>query len=280
MKGEDREGEKSRSGSTRLLLLREGGSSESIRTVSPADAPPFVAVRSWHPHRPTYHLRLCSSVFSPFSFYYREESKVVRVGGSAPEARAAIFISLLPSTSTLSSSYDLSFRLLHLLPAWSYDLHPSCLAELTTHPLSPPSTSLLLSPLSPSSPVSLSHTWKLDLWETSTLQPCLSTSSYSCRATLCYFFQPLSSQPVSFSLLFAISTLRICTSRIMQVYSAESNVKGAAERSDSGSVDSTFVPFRTRSIPALRRQPLSIESRSIRELFEGKRRKQEKEKTG
>lgn len=152
MKGEDREGEKSRSGSTRLLLLREGGSSESIRTVSPADAPPFVAVRSWHPHRPTYHLQLCSSVFSPFSFYYREESKVVRVGGSAPEARAAIFISLLPSTSTLSSSYDLSFRLLHLLPAWSYDLHPSCLAELTTHPLCPPpSTSLLLShPLVPS----------------------------------------------------------------------------------------------------------------------------------
>ena len=159
---------------------------------------------------------------------------MVRVGGSAPEARAAIFISLLPSASTLSSSYDLSFRLLHLLPAWSYDLHPSCLAELTIHPLSlSPPSSLLLSPLSPSSPVSLSHTWKLDLWETSTLQPCLSTSSYSCRATLCYFFQPLSSQPVSFSLLFAISTLRICTSRIMQVYSAESNVKGAAERSDS-----------------------------------------------
>lgn len=123
-------------------------------------------------------------------------------------------------------------------------------------PSSPPTLSAP-SPLhespsfSPSSPVSLSHTWKLDLWETSTLQPCLSTSSYSCRATLCYFFQPLSSQPVSFSLLFAISTLRICTSRIMQVYSAESNVKGAAKRSDSGSVDSTFVPFRTRSIPAL-----------------------------
>lgn len=103
----------------------------------------------------------------------------------------------------------------------------------STLSLSLPPSSLLLSPLSPSSPVSLSHTWKLDLWETSTLQPCLSTSSYSCRATLCYFFQPLSSQPVSFSLLFAISTLRICTSRIMQVYSAESNVKGAAERSDS-----------------------------------------------
>lgn len=122
-------------------------------------------------------------------------------------------------------------------------------------PSSPPTLSappLHESPsFSPSSPVSLSHTWKLDLWETSTLQPCLSTSSYSCRATLCYFFQPLSSQPVSFSLLFAISTLRICTSRIMQVYSAESNVKGAAKRSDSGSVDSTFVPFRTRSIPAL-----------------------------
>lgn len=107
------------------------------------------------PQANLYHLQLCSSVFSPFSFYYREESKVVRVGGSAPEARAAIFISLLPSASTLSSSYDLSFRLLHLLPAWSYDLHPSCLAELTIHPLSlspPPRVSFFLRshPLVPS----------------------------------------------------------------------------------------------------------------------------------
>lgn len=73
--GRSRRREVQERGSTRLLLLREGGSSESIRTVSPSNAPPcssWLFVRGT-PHRPTYHLQLCSSVFSPFSFYYREE---------------------------------------------------------------------------------------------------------------------------------------------------------------------------------------------------------------
>lgn len=63
------------------------------------------------------------------------------MGGSTPEAGAAIFISLLPSTSTSSSSSGFSFRLSSIhRPTGvgrSYDLHPSCLAEL---PLSLPLT--------------------------------------------------------------------------------------------------------------------------------------------
>lgn len=125
------------------------------------------------------------------------------VGGSAPEARAAIFISLLPSTSTLSSSYDLSFRLLHLLRARSYDLHPSCLAELT---LFPPSLTLSSSPDSHPLQPSCSRARGSSTFRKRVPSNLVFPRLLILAATLRYFFHPLSFQPVSFSLLFGIST--------------------------------------------------------------------------
>lgn len=106
------------------LLLREGGSSESIRTVSPADTHP----RPPHPlsTSPSPVALFVASFVAPlqadlppsalllsFLPFFLLLPRGGRVGGSTPEAGAAIFISLLPSISTSSFSSGFSFRLLH-----------------------------------------------------------------------------------------------------------------------------------------------------------------------
>jgi len=163
------------------LLLREGGSSESIRTVSPADThprpphpptpsqsstpSPRSSPRSWHPYRPTYHLQRCSSVFSPFSFYYREVEEWV--GRPWRRERPSLFLSYPPPRPPLSP--PASPFVSSILQGRSYDLHPSCLAEF---PLSLPLT--LSCPL-----LSPTDVRARPFGNESRFQRCLSTSSYS-----------------------------------------------------------------------------------------------------
>lgn len=122
-------------------FLREGDSSESIRTVSPADTSassrtPLVRrlIRGTPTGRPTTFSS--ASQFSPlFPFITaRRQSGWV----DPREAGAAIFISLLPSfypRPPLSPPVSPFVSPIHHLRGRSYDLHPSCLAEL---PLSLP----------------------------------------------------------------------------------------------------------------------------------------------
>jgi len=104
------------------LLLREGGSSESIRTVSPADThPPSTSPSSHPPARSVRRLVRSTPTGRPTTFSAAPQFSPLfpfitarrKVGGSTPEAGAAIFISLLPSISTSSFSSSFSFRLLH-----------------------------------------------------------------------------------------------------------------------------------------------------------------------
>lgn len=88
-------------------------------------------------HRPTYHLQLCSSVFSPFSFYYREVDEWV--GRPRRRERPSLFLSYPPPRPPLPPPASPFVSSIHRPTGVgrSYDLHPSCLAEL---PLSLPLT--------------------------------------------------------------------------------------------------------------------------------------------
>lgn len=146
------------------MLLREGGSSESIRTVSPADThplghptlpsplvAPFVAsfVAPLQADLPPSALLLS---FLPF-FLLLPRGGIV--GGSTPEReRPSLFLSYPPSRPPLSPPASPFVSSIHR--GRSYDLYPSCLAEL---PLSLPLT--LSCPLP-----SPSLTCELDLLET------------------------------------------------------------------------------------------------------------------
>lgn len=162
-RGKEREKERGPGAGPPGLLLREGGSSESIRTVSPADTHPRPTplsarrpvrrlVRGTPTGRPTTFS--AAPQFSPlFPFITREEEEWV--GRPRRRERPSLFLSY-PSPRPSSTSSSFSFRLPHPPGSRSYDLHPSCLAEL---PSFSPSDSFL-----PAFPRPL--TYELDLLET------------------------------------------------------------------------------------------------------------------
>lgn len=166
------------------LLLREGGSSESIRTVSPADTHPPATP----PSRPPLVLPFIASFVAPlqadlppsalllsFLPFFLLLPRGGTVGGSTPEReRPSLFLSYPPPRPPLSPPASPFVSSIHR--GRSYDLHPSCLAEL---PLSLPLT--LSCPLP-----SLTDVRARPFGNESRFQWCLSTSSYSYRPSLLY----------------------------------------------------------------------------------------------
>lgn len=164
------------------LLLREGGSSESIRTVSPANTHPLApppsspAPRSSPRSRgtPTGRPTTFSSApqFSPlFPFITaRRKSGWVDPGGGSGHLyfSPTLHLDLLFLLRLLLSS-PTSYRPTGV--GRSYDLHPSCLAEL------PHSLPLTLSCPLPSP----TDVRARPFGNESRFQRCLSTSSYSYR---------------------------------------------------------------------------------------------------